>query len=151
MTLGDSYTYELGVEWSGQRAGRAWCEGFPAIEFSAPPEFGGQAGQWTPEHLLLAAAASCFQSTFLAIAEISKLTVLSFTLKGQAVLEKVPGEGYKFTRLRLEPRIGIPAGDEERARKILGKAQKGCFVTKSLTCEVTVEPSFAIAEAEVAR
>jgi len=30
------------------------------IHFSAPPEFGGEPGVWTPEHFLLASVASCY-------------------------------------------------------------------------------------------
>ena len=39
-----------------------------AIHFTAPPQFGGLEGRWTPEDLLMTALASCFTTTFHAIA-----------------------------------------------------------------------------------
>ena len=41
-----------------------------AIDFCTPVEFGGVSGAWSPEHLLLAAVASCFVNTFQAIAKL---------------------------------------------------------------------------------
>jgi organic hydroperoxide reductase OsmC/OhrA len=36
----------------------------PAIELSAPVEFGGKKGVWTPEDLLVASVNSCLLTTF---------------------------------------------------------------------------------------
>ncbi|HWQ02961.1 MAG TPA: OsmC family protein [Candidatus Nitrosotenuis sp.] len=151
MTLLDAYTYKLQLHWSERRNGTLHSEGMPDLEFSAPTEFAGDPGKWTPEHLLVAASASCFMSTFLAIAELSKLTVLSFSMKAYARLEKLPGEGYRFTEITLAPEIGVVAEDEEKARKVLGKAEKNCFVNNSLKSTVQVEPQFVTAPAEVIR
>src|ERR1700733_10713195 len=43
-----------------------------AIHFTAPPQFGGLEGRWTPEDRLMTALASCFTTTFHAIAGRSK-------------------------------------------------------------------------------
>jgi peroxiredoxin-like protein len=119
----------------------------PDLEVSAPPEFAGDAGKWTPEHLLTAASASCLMATFLAFAQHSKLEVQSFTVKAFARLEKVPGEGFRFTEITLAPEIGVLADDRERAEKILRKAEKSCFVSNSLRAKVQVEPQFVLVPA----
>ena len=47
------------------RSGVAAAQGVELpISFSAPPEFKGVAGHWTPEHFFVAAVASCYVSTF---------------------------------------------------------------------------------------
>ncbi len=149
MNLLDSYTYEVNVEWTGRRGGRVSAEGLPSMDISAPPEFAGEAGKWTPEHLLIAASASCMTATFLAIAEISQLELESFRMKTHARLEKIPGEGYRFTEITLVPEIGVASKDVEKAQRVLSKAEKNCFVNKSLRATVKVEPKFVQAPAEV--
>jgi peroxiredoxin-like protein len=147
MSLLDSYTYEAEVEWTGRRNGWVNVEGLPSVVFSSPPEFAGDPGLWTPEHLLLAAAASCLMTTFLAIAEISRLPVVSYRSKVFGRLEKVPEEGYRFTEITLVPEIGVAGEDLEKAQKVLAKAEKNCFITKSLRATVQLEPRIAAAEA----
>ena len=105
---------------------------------------------WTPEHLLVAATASCLMNTFLAIAEISKLKVKSYRSKAYGKLEKVPEEGYRFTEINLAPVIDVEPDDVEKALRIMAKAEKNCFVSKSLRTAVRVEPEFVHTPAEVA-
>lgn len=138
----DSYVYNLEVDWTHGRCGVARSEGLPPLEFSAPPEFSGEAGRWTPEHLLAAAAATCFTATFMAIAEIQKLKVLGFKMRGFARLEKVPGEGYRFTEITLVPEIQVAQEAVETALKVVSKAEKNCFVARSLKTTIQVEPKF---------
>ena len=149
MNLLDSYVYEVQMEWTGRRGGQLSAEGLPSLEIAAPPEFAGEAGKWTPEHLLVGASASCLTATFLAIAEISQLDLESFRMKAHARLEKIPGEGYRFTEITLVPEIGVAAKDVEKAQRVLTKAEKNCFVNKSLRCTVQVEPKFVTAPAEI--
>ncbi len=151
MTLLNSYLYQAHVEWTGRRVGRVTVEGLPELDVSAPPEFSGDPGLWTPEHLLVAAAASCLMTAFLAVAELSKLQVASYQSNAFARLEKVPGEGYRFTEITLAPEIGVAGEDVEKAQKVLAKAEKNCFISNSLRATVQVEPHFVVASAGVAR
>ena len=151
MALLDSYTYETEVEWTGRRNGRINVEGLPSVVVSAPPEFSGDPGLWTPEHLLVAATASCLMTTFLAIADLFKLTVVSYHSKALARLEKVPEEGYRFTEITVVPEIGVAGEDVEKAQKVLVKAEKNCFISKSLRATVQVEPRFVAAHAAPVR
>lgn len=151
MSLQDSYVYEVGIEWTGRRTGKLSAEGLPAMTISSPPEFSGEPGLWTPEHLLAGATASCMMASFIAIAEYSKLQVVSFKMNVAAKLEKVPGEGYRFTEITLAPEIGVAAEDVEKAQKVLAKAERGCFVSNALRAAVKVEARFVPASPELAR
>ncbi len=109
------------------------------IAFSAPPEFYGQPGQWTPEHLFVASVAGCFISTFSGMADYSKLEFRSLSLEVEGVIEKEEG-GWRFTRVVVRPRLKIAhAQDVERANRLLQKAEKACLVTRSLACPVALE------------
>ncbi len=146
----DSYFYQTQLEWTGRRSGQVTVHGFPPLRVSAPPEFSGDQGVWTPEHLLVGATAGCLMTTFLAIAELSRLTVISCRMRADAKLEKVPGEGYRFTEITLAPEIGVAAADVERAQRVLAKAEKNCFVSNSLRADVRLEPRFVATPAEAA-
>lgn len=149
MSMLDSYTYQVGVDWMHGTAGVVTSDGLPPLEISAPPEFHGEPGHWTPEHLLTASVASCFLETFLSIARFQKLAVQSFRLRALARLEKLPGEGYRFTEITLTPEISVAQEDVEKALKVVEKAEKNCFVAKSLRATVQVEPSFVPAVTEM--
>lgn len=114
----------------------------PDIQVAAPPEFKGHGGAWTPEHLFVASVSSCFMTTFLAIAELSKLEFVSFSAEAAGKLEKVEGQGYLMTEVVIRPRLVIRrAQDAERAARILEKAERNCLISNSVTTAVRLEPS----------
>lgn len=150
MSMLDSYTYQVDTEWTRGVNGMVSADGLPAMDVSAPVEFHGEAGRWTPEHLLTAAAASCFMMTFLSIVRFQKIEVFGFRMRAFARLEKLQGEGYRFTEITLVPEITAAHENVEKLLKAIEKAEKACFVVKSLRATVQVEPSFVTAPAEMA-
>jgi organic hydroperoxide reductase OsmC/OhrA len=118
----------------------------PSIAFSAPPEFQGEAGRWTPEHLFLASVAGCFMSTFSGMAQFSKFEFLSLDLEVEGVLSK-EGEGWRFTQVSMQPRLKIAQeNDRERANRLLEKAEKTCLVVHSINSKVILEPEVIVEE-----
>ncbi len=88
--MSDQLQYSVTGQWmAGERPTIAAEHVDKIIEFSAPPEFRGQPGFWTPEHFLLAAVASCFVVTFRAIAGFSKLEPLAIEVSVQGTLDKI--------------------------------------------------------------
>jgi organic hydroperoxide reductase OsmC/OhrA len=151
MSLLNAYSYEVALQWTGRRAGHAAAADFPVLEVSAPPEFSGEPGKWTPEHLLVASVASCLMTTFLAIASLSRFDVIAYRSNAVARLEKVPGEGYRFTEIVLTPVITVHPADREKAEKALRQAEKHCFISNSLRATVQVAPQFLAAALEPTR
>jgi organic hydroperoxide reductase OsmC/OhrA len=147
--MSDAYVYSVDLNWTAGRSGVLAAKDSPALEFSAPPEFAGEPGKWSPESLLVAALGSCFTATFMAVAEFQKLRVLEFRMAAFGRMEKIPGQGYRFTEFTLTPEIRVEPEDVERAMKVVEKAHKGCFVSNSLTAKVQVEPRILAAVAEL--
>ena len=137
--------YKSTARWTKGRSGVVDAESVEQpIAFSAPVEFQGQSGMWTPEHFLVAAVAGCFVTTFIAIAELSKLEVVSLEASAAGVLEKVE-RGFQFTRVGIRPVLVIARdSDRERALRVLEKAERACLVARSLHSEVTVEPTVLV-------
>ena len=106
------------------------------IQSTAPPEFGGPEGNWSPETLLVAAVADCFVLSFKAIAGASRLEWLEIDCGGEGVLEKTD-TGMRFTHINLNVQLRVPAGaDVARAERLLEKAEKACLVSNSLNSEI---------------
>ena len=137
----NQYSYTTEVEWRGERRGELSAPHLPDLEVDAPPEFKGHEGVWTPEHLFVAAVNSCFMTTFLAIAENSKLEFVSFSADAKGKLEKLEGQGFLMTEVVLRPKLVVSyARDVERAGRILEKAEKNCLISNSIKTETRLEP-----------
>ena len=132
------------------RSGLAIAEGIePSIAFSAPPEFKGQAGHWTPEHFFVAAGASCYVSTFSGMASNSNFEFFSLEMETDGILAQ-DQEGWRFQEVVLRPRLTIArAEDKELGNRLLHKAKKNCLVGRSLACTVILEPALIIEEQPV--
>jgi peroxiredoxin-like protein len=130
-----SYTYKIKAASTMVRSGVVTGEGIePSIAFSAPPEFRGIAGRWTPEHFLVTAVATCYVSTFSSMAEASRLEFLSLDLEAEGILEKEEA-GWRFTGISLRPRLKVVQEENrERALRLLEKAKNGCLIARSLNC-----------------
>lgn len=142
-----SYRFEVAANWTRGRNGVVTAEtGIPSLPFSAPPEFHGEAGLWTPEHFLLGAVASCFVSAFGAVAEFSKFEPAALQISVEGTVEKIEG-GYRFTRILILPVLTVkdPA-DCERGTRLLEKAERACLVTRSLQSEVILESRIEVLE-----
>jgi peroxiredoxin-like protein len=115
------------------------------INFAAPPEFGGEPGLWTPEHLLLASVSTCFVATLRAVAEASKLEFDSVECPVEGRIEELEG-GFKFTRITLRPVVTIhPEEDRERTGRVLEQAERACLVSRSLECTLMAESTIHVA------
>ena len=137
----ENYYYTTEVQWTGERHGDLNAPILPSLKIDAPPEFKGHEGVWTPEHLFVASVNSCFMTTFLAIAENSKLEFVSFSADAKGKLEKLEGKGYMMTEITLHPKLVISHGrDAERAIRILAKAEKHCLISNSIKTQTKLEP-----------
>lgn len=139
--MGDSHEYRVMAWWASGRTGLAKSDSAPnSIHFTAPLQFGGLEGRWTPEDLLLCAIASCFTTTFRVLAEYSKWDYTDLQVEATGIVDKVDS-GYSFTRVVLRPHLRIFAEpDRTRAFDLLRKAQNMCLISRALAVTQTFEP-----------
>lgn len=136
----EKHTYNLSLQWSEGRKGIISSPELPAkIEVATPPEFEkGIPGIWSPEHLYTASILSCFMTTFLAIAEYSKLEFESFTCDAAGILEKPEGK-FLMTEVNLTAHLTIKNETEkEKAEKILHKSEAACLISNSVKTKVNL-------------
>ena len=141
----NEHKYRVVAWWSSGRTGLAKPDAAPnAIHFTAPPEFGGMEGRWTPESLLLCAIAGCFTTPFRAIAEYSKFEYADLEVQVEGAIKKVES-GYAFTEITIRPNLSI-GNETEQARglRLLQKAKGLCLVARALSVEQIFEPHIQV-------
>lgn len=137
-----AHSYSVNLAWQHDRKGVLFGEELNhSLDVATPPPFPkGMEGVWSPEHLFTAAVSSCLMTTFLAIAENSKLEFESFTCKASSQLDQVDGK-YQMTEVLLEPMLVLKEEkDRARALRILEKAETACLITNSVKAKVTMKP-----------
>ncbi len=141
----EKHRYTTSLAWEGQRRGRLSSEGLPALAVATPPEFpGGHPGIWSPEHLFVAAAEACLMTTFLAIAENSKLEYLEYSSEAEGTVEKTD-QGYLVTEITIRPRVVVKeASALERARRVVEKAEQRCLISNSMKTRVSLSPTIVV-------
>jgi peroxiredoxin-like protein len=143
------YRYATKAQWTTERRGQLSADGMKNLEFSAPPEFQGQTGIWTPEHLLLGSVIACFVTTFRAIAENSRFAFRSLEVEAAGGLEK-DESGLRFGEILLRPVLTVDREpDRERGLRLLHKAERHCIISRSLRNRVNLSPAVVV-EAEPA-
>ena len=141
MSEPNVFYYETEIEWTKEKEGQICGQGLPAVTVGTPPEFKGREGTWSPEHLFVASLNTCYMLTFLAVAENSKVPLVSFSSTAKGKLEKVPGSNYQITEIVVKPRVVIAsANDLGRMPRILEKAKENCFVSNSIKSAIKLEP-----------
>jgi len=144
----EPHFYNVDVAWSNDRKGMMCSPELSGtthsggcIEVATPPEFPkGIPGIWSPEHLFTAAVSSCLMTTFLSIAENSKLDFVSFNCSAKGKLEQVDGK-FLMTEVLLKPVVAIrDEKDRERAAKVLQKAELNCLISNSIKAKIVMTP-----------
>lgn len=141
------FPHHYAVSARGQQLGSVYVEasGVDALETNPPVDFGGPGGYWTPEDLLVGAVANCFIFTFRAVATASGFEWVSLSCEANGTLDK-EGRQIQFTGIALKATLTVAAGtDEEKAKRLMERAEQACLVTNSLKCPVTLESTVVAA------
>lgn len=107
LTIEAAQKYRVVAWWGSGRTGLTTSNSAPnAIHFSAPPELVASNARWTPEDLLLNAVASCYTTTFHALAERSKLEYADLEVEVEGSV-RTADSGYSFDEIVIRPDLTI--------------------------------------------
>jgi organic hydroperoxide reductase OsmC/OhrA len=138
-------TYDVDLERPPSSAMELHAGRRPVLAVGPPPEFGGTEAWWSPEHLLVSAAAACFTATLIAGAERARVGFEKVQLHAKGTLDKTAA-GVAFTSIQLALELELSgAEDIVRAENLVDEAKKHCFVANSLRCPVDVSVRMAVA------
>ncbi|WP_312422312.1 OsmC family protein [Epilithonimonas sp.] len=136
----EAHFYNVDVKWKSDRKGEMSSpELSENIEVATPPQFPkGMENIWSSEHLFTAAVSSCLMTTFLAIAENSKLDFVHFECSSKGKLEQIDGK-FLMTEVILEPVVIIKnEADREKAERVLQKSEANCLISNSVKSKITM-------------
>jgi peroxiredoxin-like protein len=140
------HVYRVFVEGTSEKTGMlASDEPLPTLAVGSPPQFGGPGDVWSPEHLFVAAVASCLMTTFRAIASASGLEVVEYSDTAEGVLER-EGSLFRVAEITLRPRVVIADPDQvDKALRLLHKAENACMISRSVNSKVLMDPEIKVA------
>jgi organic hydroperoxide reductase OsmC/OhrA len=134
-TRSKEFVFPLTVEWLGGRRVAARVEGKQSVTIAPPIVFrGDDPSIWSPEDLLVGAAASCLAVTFTGLAEREGLVYTGLEVGGSGVCGTRNDGRFGFTRVQL--RLVIETDSDDRARALAEKAEATCLVSASLDLPV---------------
>jgi organic hydroperoxide reductase OsmC/OhrA len=137
--------YHIKIKWTKGKEGELSEPALPVIHTGiAPPFPGGVPDVWSPEQLFVASINSCLMTSFLTIAENSKLEFESFECSASGKLEKVEDK-YMISEVVLKPLIKIKfEKDIDRTRRIILKAETICLISNSVKTQILLEPEVIV-------
>jgi peroxiredoxin-like protein len=116
----------------------------PVLQTAPPVEFDGPGDRWSPETLLCAAVADCFVLCFRAVARASRLEWSQLECRVEGTLDRVEGKS-RFTEIVVHATLRVPAGaDQDRAARLLEKAEHVCLISNSLVATRRIEPTVIV-------
>ena len=129
--------FDTQLSWLSDKKGRLTApEVDSSLIVATPKEFGGEANDWSPEHLLLGALSSCFMTTYLSFMQKFRFSILQLDCPVEGKVELVEGK-YKFTEINVYPRIVIAEqADLEKANLAMEKSHKYCLIGNSLNAAI---------------
>ncbi|HXJ33761.1 MAG TPA: OsmC family protein [Candidatus Eisenbacteria bacterium] len=145
-----AHRFEATLQWTPQDGSAMLAHvvsftGRPDLAMSAPPQFHGDGTRLSPEELFVASLASCQLLTYLALAKRAGVAVARYEDHAVATLAAVD-RGMRITEVVLRPRIVVaPGGDAAKARALVDAAHDACFVARSITSAVRIEPEVVVA------
>jgi organic hydroperoxide reductase OsmC/OhrA len=99
---------------------------------------------WLPEHLLTAAVNSWLMTTFLAIAENSKLEFTDFACDARGKLEQIEGK-FLITEAHLFPKLVLKNEvDKDKDLHTLQKSEAACLISNAIKSKETIAPTIIV-------
>ena len=119
------------------------------VPMSSAPAFGGDPLRVNPEQLYVASLSACQALTFLFLAARDHLLVTGYSDDAVGELAMVDSK-LRMAAVKLRPQITLdPEADVARARLLVEKAHRQCFIGNSVSAKVDVEPDISFADEPV--
>ena len=133
------FRYKTDIKLNDYGEGIVESEDRTSIKLSAPVEFGGLPGLWTPEDLLVASVNACLMTTFLYYAKKQGFKFESYESSAEGTIELVDMQ-YLFTEIKIMPKVTLKSKEDiEKAEKLLNISKKSCLISNSLKFKVILE------------
>ncbi|HUM52159.1 MAG TPA: OsmC family protein [Chitinophagales bacterium] len=144
--MNDTHYYEVNLRWNSATQGTINSPAIASkIDVKKATKLQKEIKEkWTAEHLSVAAVSSCLMSTFLLVADNSKLKFISFESNAVGKIEKIDSK-FSLTEIVLKPTLFIPSiQNESKAIRVLEMSEKACAFANSIKTKITLESIITI-------
>ena len=127
------FRFPVEIVWPGGRRVIASVPGKPSIEIATPPEFRGtHPDQWSPEDFLVAAVASCYAVTLIAIADRREIPLYALSLNAEGTVGREDKGPLGFEEVGLRVIAATDPGCEDDLCKAAVRAEDSCLVSAAV-------------------
>ena len=152
------HTYTTTIAWTGNKGtgtvaydayARDYeiaCDGKATIRGSADPKYLGDAKRHNPEEMLVAALSSCHMLWYLHLCAANDIVVEAYEDVAEGLMLTSPDGSGEFNKVTLRPSVTISAkSDATEAMHLHMKANKMCYIARSVNFSVHHEPEIVLA------
>ena len=140
MSITKDFRYRVGVAWEGGRTTTVTSTDKPDLTVATPPEFkNGVPGVWSPEDLLVAAVASCFAVTMVAVAERRDLPLYELDVTGTGHLTQRDDGRFGFVAIELTTHMRTAEPSIEALQHAAKYAERACLISMALDVPVHLD------------
>jgi len=140
MSITKDFHFKVGVAWEGDQITTVTSADKPDLAVATPPEFkNGVPGVWSPEDLLVAAVASCFTVTMVAVAERRDLPLYGIEVTGTGHLTQRDDGRFGFVAIELTAHIQTAELSVEALSHAAKYAERACLISMALDVPVHVD------------
>jgi organic hydroperoxide reductase OsmC/OhrA len=131
------FRFPVAISWPGGKRVVAAIPGKPSVEIATPIEFkGDHPDRWSPEDFLVAAVASCYAVTLLAITDRTSIPLRDFTIGAEGAVGRESKEPFGFKAIYLHVSATTDPGREDDVLHAAEAAEQGCIVSAALRIPV---------------
>jgi organic hydroperoxide reductase OsmC/OhrA len=139
MSVFKVHRYGVRTEWQAGRQVTLAAPGKPILDVALPSDFkNGVRGVWSPEELLIASLATCFELTMIAVAEFREVPLRSVRVDATGHVER-KSHLYTLVLLELDVQVETDAGREHDVERIAEIAHEGCLVGNALDVPIRLD------------
>jgi organic hydroperoxide reductase OsmC/OhrA len=141
MSIFKSHRYGVRTEWHDGKRVTVSAPGKPVLDAALPSDFkNGVPGVWSPEELLIASLATCFELTMIAVAQYRDVPLHDVRVDATGHVER-KGYLYRLILLELDVHAETDVGRRGDIEHIVHVAHEGCLVGNALDVPVRIDVS----------
>lgn len=140
MSTETAFRFSSATQWRQDAQPLTVASGRPMISVGAPPEFSGRnTGVWSPEELLVSAAASCLAITLASVAEARGVDVERIDVDAVGQVERALEGGFHFIAIELLVEVEAAGEHPHTIQALVAEAERRCIVRRALKVPFSVE------------
>jgi organic hydroperoxide reductase OsmC/OhrA len=133
MSVFKDFRFNVVADWIEGTRGLVHAGEKPVLDVSTPRELRGEHPDlWSPEELLLAACASCYELTVVAVAEHRQVPLHSLEVRAAGHVTRRSVGRLGFVAIELDVELVTDPDLVAEAEDVAKRAQAVCIVTQAL-------------------